>query len=348
MPKSRAALDTNLLYYAVGYSDEVRLREDWLESLTETYDLALPSPAIVEVLTNGSLKGGEIWTCIDAMVSGCFKEVVQIGYLPFDPTSLAELHDSRDHAELERVRNEALTRKIACEAEFLRFTSYALIGGFMHVVFDERAKGLSPEQRVELVRHFDAMTNGNQQLTLTALAEGLRTGYAEGRPDKASDRVLQRLLQSFAAVALTSLHSVIGGGGYPLPRPAPSDRDFVRALTAAFDDPLYKQIAKGEHPFQLLRKPKYARSVETYLDEMIEDFEREHLMPVNAVRAFIAQLTRAARDGAKFRKNDVLDLLMVFSTVADDTLLATNDDGLLALLEKASPESHKLSLSLRR
>lgn len=347
MTKPRAVLDTNLFYYSAGISKDARLRDDWLAILEADYSLSLASPTIIEVLTNPDLDEAQLWTCLDHMFSGRFIDTVQIGYVPFDVNPVRDVAARRDSAALQRLRDDALRLKIAAEAGFLRFVAFGLIAGFLYAVLEDRRDGLSEQQTKSLTLHFKALLESNVELTLGAITNALVEGYARGDVKKTVESRLQDHLASFTHAALASLHIVLAGHRIDDVLEAPPDVQ-QKIAAAVQADPLYEQVTKAAHPLAVLRKRQFRESVETYLAGMRSDFEAHALMPSDVLDFFVNRLTGNLKSGAKYRKNDVFDLLLAFSVVAKDTVFVSNDDDVIEALETASPRSHALSLSLRR
>ena len=347
MTKPRAVLDTNLFYYSAGVSNDPRLRDDWLAVLDEGFSLSLASPTIIEVLTMTGLDDEQVWACLDHMFSGRFADTIQIGFIPFDVNPVCQVAVSHDSMGLQSLREEALRLKIACEAGFLRFVAFVLVFGFLKAVLEDRRGQLSEEQLRILNLHFKALMKSNAEFTLAMITGALVDGYARGDVKKAVDARLQDLLTSFSHLALMKLHMVLEGLGIDEVPDAPLD--VQRRIAAAVQaDRLYQQVRKADHPLGVLRKKQYRESVESYLTEMRSDFETHDLMPTDVIAFFVNRLTGNLKSGAKYRKNDILDLLLAFSIVAENTVFVSNDDGVLEALETASPASYALSLSLRR
>jgi hypothetical protein len=86
--------------------------------------------------------------------------------------------------------------------------------------------------------------------------------------------------------------------------------------------------------------------VNNYLKEMEADFATNSLMPPEVLRFFVARLIGNLSSGAKFEKNDVLDLLLVYSLTVSNTLFVTNDKDVRDAMKDVNRKSYDLSLSL--
>jgi hypothetical protein len=359
MAQSRAVLDTNLLYYAARISTETRLRNEWLKDVQAKCNLSLASPTIIEVLTNTSIDEAQVWMCLDVAFSDHFDSIIQIGFAPFDVHAVRHVVDERDSEGLRILRDSSFSLKIACEAEFLRFVEFCLIAGFLHVVIEERRGALTDGQVESLVLHYRALLEANSEVTLAGLTNALVAGYESKSARKAVDAYIQQQLTAFTRVALINLHMALEGFRIDEMPDAPIDVQ-QRVVAAVQLDPLNRRMREAEragrqldeplplHPLGILQKAKYRESVNAFLEEMRSDFESHALMPPDVLAFFVNRLTGQLRSGAKYRKNDVFDLLLAFSLVAEDTLLVSNDDGVLEALKDISPDSYALSLSLRR
>jgi hypothetical protein len=348
MNRSRAVLDTNLFYYAAGVFSEPRLRDNWLDILKATHDLSISSPTIIEVLTNLDLQQEERWACLEAVFSGQYIDVVQIGYLPFDVTALRQATSSRDTASLDRIHQEALRLKIHCEADFLRFVFMVLIGAFLHVLFADRSGDLTGQQQASLTLHFKALMMSNAEFLRASLFAALTDGYSNRDVKDTVERQFHDLLLSYAYISLVNLHAVKCELSLDqLPTASGTQHKLIQDAVQA--DPILSQLLQDHaNPLALLRKKEYRDSVQSYLREMETDFSTFSLMPVEALRFFVNRLQTGLVSGAKLRKNDAIDLLLAYNTFSADTVFLTNDDRLLAGLMSSSPASHSLSMSLRK
>lgn len=348
MAKPRAVLDTNLFYYAVGVSSDPRLRDDWLDVLRTTHTPSLASPTVVELLTHQDFEESRLWACLDEMFSKRFPDFVQIGYLPFDLHPLREVTTNRDGEGLRQLQDAALRLKIRCESDFLRFVFMVLLVGFLHVLFENRRKELTGSNQANLNLHFKALMESNGEFLAATLTSALMTGYSSGDVEKAVDGAFQGQLWCFAYLSLVSLHTVrlglcldtVSGASPELQRQI---RDAVLA------DPVFRQLSKNRaNPFELLRQGQYRESVNAYIREIEADFRAHWTMPAAVLRFFIDRLQANLNSGAKFRKNDVIDILLAYTTFADNTVIITNDDGILGGLQRACPMSYSLSMTLRK
>ena len=139
MTRGRAVLDTNLFYYATGVFSDQQLRENWLDILKESHDLFISSPSIVEVLTNSNLQPDERWDCLDAMFSGQYSDIVQIGCLPFDTTALQQVTSFRDTNGLDHIRQEALGGGSGARRTFFGSSSwYYLAHSYTYYLWTDR------------------------------------------------------------------------------------------------------------------------------------------------------------------------------------------------------------------
>jgi hypothetical protein len=347
MTRGCAVLDTNLFYYATGIFSDPRLRENWLEILMESHDLFISSPSIVEVLTNANLQQDERWICLNSMFSNRYSGVVQIGYLPFDTTELKEVTLSRDATGLDRIRQEALGLKIQCEADFLKFVFMVLLGAFLHVLFVDRSVELIGQQQANLTEHFKALMVSNSVSLRASLFTALANGYSNRDVKDIVEGHFNDLLFSYAHASLINLHTVRQGLSLDQLQSATGDQQKL-IQDAVQADPILSQLLKDHaNPISLLRKRNYRDSVQSYLGQIEAYFSACSLMPVEALRFFVNRLQTGLVSGAKFRKNDVIDLLLIFSTFHHDTVILTNDSNMLAGLETASAESHRISMTLR-
>jgi hypothetical protein len=347
MTRGRAVLDTNLFYYATGVFSDSRLRENWLDILKESHDLFISSPSIVEVLTNSNLRPDERWVCLDAMFSGQYSDIVQIGYLPFDTTALQQVTSFRDTNGLDHIRQEALGLKIRCEADFLRFVFMVLLGAFLHVLFVDRSDDLIGQQQANLTEHFKALMVANAEFLRASLFTALTNGYSNRDVKDMVEGQFHDLLFSYAHVSLINLHTVKQGLSLDQLQSA-SGLQQKLIQDAVQTDPILSQLLKDyANPISLLRKRDYRDSVQSYLGQMEAYFSACSLMPVEALRFFVNRLQTGLVSGAKFRKNDVIDLLLVFNTFHHDTVILTNDNNMLTGLAPASAESHRISMTLR-
>jgi hypothetical protein len=347
MTRGRAVLDTNLFYYATGIFSDPRLRENWLDILKERYDLFISSPSIVEVLTNSNLQQDERWDCLDAMFSRRYSGVVQIGYLPFDTTDLQEVTSLRDTNGLDRIRQEALGLKIQCEADFLKFVFMVLLGAFLHVLFVDRSAELIGQQQANLTEHFKELMVTNSFFLRESLFTALTNGYSNRDVKDIVEGQFNDLLFSYAHASLINLHTVQQGLSLDQLQSA-SDVQQKLIQDAVQADPILSQLLNDyANPISLLRKRNYRDSVQSYLGQIEAYFSACSLMPVEALRFFVNRLQTGLESGTKFRKNDVIDLLLVFSTFHHDTVILTNDNNMLTGLASASAESHRISMTLR-
>jgi hypothetical protein len=319
-----------------------------LDILKRNHDLYISSPTIVEVLTNPNLQQDKRWECLDAMFSSQYSDIVQISYLPFDTKFLQKATSTRNTIDLCGIRQEALCLKIRCEADFLRFVFMVLFGAFLHVLFEDRSEDLIGQQQASLTGHFKALMVANAEVLRVSLLTALTNGYRNRDVKDIVEGQFYDLLFSYANASLINFHTVKQGLSLDQLQTASGSHQKT-IQDAVYADPIRSHLLKNyANPLALLRNRNFRESVQNYLNQ-IEDYFREcSLMPVEALRFFVNRLQTRLVSGGKFRKNDVIDLLLVFNTISQDTVILTNDNNMLAGLEVASPESHKISMSLRQ
>ena len=346
MKKPRAVVDTNFFYYLAGVESDPRLRPDWQTALEEEHILSLASPTIVEILTRQDMEESKLWTCLDSVFSGRFRDVIQIGYLPFDVEPLEKVARERDREGLRHIQADALRQKVQCEVEFLRFVLMVLLGGFLHALLEDRRADLTGSEQASLALHFEALMEANSDAVAAALTEVLIDGCGTRDATKVVEKTFHNQLKSFAFASLVNLHGIrLGLESQELAEASPELRRQISEAVQA--DPLLIQLGSWEgNPIGVLRKKKFRESVNGYLEEMTADLRHHSTMPAEVLRFFVNRLRRDVLSGAKFRKNDVIDLLLAYSVIVDDTVFVTNDDDVLAAMETASPRSYEVGRSL--
>lgn len=347
MAKSRAVIDTNLFYYLAGVEQTDDLRADWVDVLQEDHFLSLASPTVVEVLTRQGIDEEDLLVCLECLLSDRFVDVVQIGYLPFDVAPLIAAVSHRDHEAIGQLRAFALERKLSCEVDFLRFVLYVLATAFLHVLLEDRRSTLTPEEEAELSRHFLALLESNAAHVREALHRRLQEGYAASGAKRLIEEAFQQLLLAVSHAALVSFHTVRAGVQLP-DLPSEPNEVQVQIREAVRADPILHLLERqAKNPLGLLRKKQFREAVTQFVNELAADFEEQSTMPGAALAFFIERLRRDLVSGAKVRKNDVIDLLLAYSVVIEDTVFVTNDGDLIEGLKTASPRSYELCSALR-
>jgi hypothetical protein len=332
---------------AIGVSSDPRLRDNWLQLLEATHALSLASPSLVEFLTKQDLAESYLWRGLDEIFSGRFADIVQVGYLPFDVHPLAQIIAKRDKDGLRQLRESALRLKIGCEAEFLRFLFMVLLGGFLHVLFENQRRELTSNDQTSLSIHFTALMKSNAQFLAASLTAALMAGYESGNVKKAVDAAFYDQLWSFAYVSLVNLHTVRLGLRLDEVSEASAERQ-RQIRDAVHADPVLRQIGNNRaNPLEFLRQTRYRESVGAYIRKLETDFKRHWMMPSAVLGFFVDRLQTCLFAGAKFRKNDIIDLLLTYSTFPENTVFVSNDDAILDAMAVSYPASHVLSMSLR-
>ena len=342
--KPRAVLDTNIIYYLAGVANPSRLRPNWEDLLTQSFSLSLASPTIIEILTKRNLTGKELWTCLDFLYSGRIEDTLQIGYLPFDVRPLEVITRGRDLAALKDLRADALRRKIDCEARFLQFFLLVLVGGFLRVLSEDRLEALSASQQNSLNRQFQAVMEANQEFVLSELEKILNSSSGERNAAKVVEKIFNDLLLAFVRSGLTNYHAIAHGIDFQEVNSCPPELQ-QQIVTETQNDPLMTQVGTGS-PIERLKGKKYRESVNRYCNEVLDDFQAHDTMPPEVLRFFVDRLQHDIISGAKFRKNDVFDMVLAFSVAADDTIFVTNDDDMIVAMKNASPLSFEVCRSL--
>ena len=348
MQKSRAVLDTNLFYYLAGVEHAENLRPDWVRLLEEQHFLSLASPTVVEILTRQGVDEETRIASLKFIFSDRFDDIVQVGFLPFDIEPLREAVRGGDLDTIAALRELALERKVACEAGFLRFVLYVLTTTFLDVLLHESKSRLTSEEAADLSRHFLALMDANVEFVQEALTAGLEEGYASGDAKRLVGRVFHEILWSVAYGGLLNLHAVrVGVRLHELPSASTEVQTQVRDAVEA-DPVLHTLRAQANNPLALLRKKQYREAVLRFIDALSDDFSDHRTMPKPVLKFFIERLRRDLLTGSKYRKNDVIDVLLAHAVVLDDTVFVTNDSDVLEGLEVASPRSYQVSIELRR
>jgi hypothetical protein len=283
------------------------------------------------------------------MFSGRIKEVVQIGYLPFDVRPLELIARSRDMNALQRLTQDALAQKVQCEAVLLRFFLITLMGAFLHVLFEDRRKVLSVTQQSSLLSYLRAILemDPNHDLILRELKIKLEASSGECNSAKVTEEVFQDLLKVFTHLGLVNFYCI--SHGIDLQElPSSSSEMQLQICRSVENDSLSVMSKAGKrNPIERLKKKPYRKSVDQYFQAMEDDFRSSNVMPPGVLSFFLDRLQADLKSGSKFRKNDVIDFLLIFCLDVNRTVFVTNDDDVLSALKTASPPSYALSQTLR-
>lgn len=335
-------IDTNVLYSWADVSSNPKLTANQIESLKTKHKLAIASVSIYEVIEKYRSNLPIIKKCFKPLVENGVN-VVQIGFLPFDARTIQTIY----YHEGERINSlisDAVKLKIEKEAEYCRFYLSLVYSGLVSMLIEENSgHNLSEERMSRIFSQCHAPLVANADFILDNFKATIECGHllndAEREVKKQFKNLLEMLFmflvgnyESFKQVDQNSVQDIIT-----------DPKEFRKAIE---NSKLLKKVLSSVNLLDAIPRKKFSSVITTYIKFLESKLKLESNITDEVAKFFLLRIEKMLLEGSTFKKNDIIDMLILYSLYLKDYLVLTLDQAFLQYLKTVDDKSYKFCLSL--
>ena len=335
---STVVIDTNVLYSWAGLSPNRKLPAERIEKIAAEHRLFVASPTLAEFVTKHEDELAAMHKCLDIV----FRNDVgylSVGFVPLSQEPFQRIAQAKDIHGVSTDIGDIKDEKIRCEAGFLHAIFVSTVVAVSALVVREQ----SGEPRTdELAGGFQALVLAARDVSRDILYDALTKAYAVGDPGSVKNEYADLLEDNLLVMGINVMALAHGTSIGDL---SEVDAATAREIsTEARRDVRFGQRKRRveRSALRAFRKPKYKDLIEEFLD----GFEKRAL-PAKYPAVLRQSLRHFLRsqlvDGAKMKKNDIMDMLLLCCVSQPDTLVLTLDGRFKKLLKEVHPPSFKFT-----
>lgn len=339
-------IDTNVLYSWVGISVNPKFTPEQIESLSNSNKLYLTTPSLIEVINKYSNDITLIKMCLKPIIEEKLL-IVGIGFLPLSNDTIKKIYNSQSLHEVHSDIKSIIEMKIDKEAEMLRFILYCIMAGIFNVIReDKQYKFVNQKDDSLFIYSSNVLLASNSQFVYDSIKDALEKGYLNNTEEKNIKEILSSLISTILNVWIMNYyfvkHSLLLDD---FKNPDPKK---LADLSADYkNDTIHATIRKHvNNPFSILRKKKYNALIEKFIDELKSHLGNHEHITEEALQFIVFQLNKTFQAGSKVNKNDVIDLLIIYSLTLKDFIVITLDKNMAESLRTISQDSYNKINSL--
>lgn len=338
----KIVIDTNILYSWTQLSVNPKFPPDKIKELSKSNELYCGTPSIIEFLVKYRHDMVSMRRCLEPIIN---KEllIVSIGFVPIPSATLIELYDPKYAEKHSFHLSEILELKINKEAEMLRFFLFCILGGLFNVLKDERGYAFQDrEKEMGFRRASNVLLKANSEVIYDRFVEALRMGYSNNSEE-------QTIRHIFSEWTMTLLHQWIYtyylAKYNALLKPDLSTSENCKKEVAG--DTIWRTFEKHrDNPFAILKGNKFKIFTEQYINNLQSVLDNHPLIPDKVLDHILLKLTNTFAKGAKIRKNDIMDLFLLYAFELKGFKIITLDSKLRKSIEIIHPASHQIMRTL--
>lgn len=346
VPMGKIVLDTNIFYSWINLSVNDKIPPHIIDNLAESNELFITTASIAEMIVKFRNDLSLLKQCLKPIVESKIT-IVSIGFIPISNTIIKTIHSADSLDSIESEIGEVFDLKVTKEAELLRFFVIALLYGFFHAIRIIENYKLSEKRNDDaFLLSTRALLEGNSELVFDAMKIELLKGYETGNEQHQIRDALSewtfRLLNIWIFNFYQAKHGLLFED---LKNPDPEK--LAKVNESCKNDAFFTKIEKHkDNLFSLVSNKKYHIHSEDYLNELKKDLTGNDLFSNEARDYIIFKLQKSMIYGAKINKNDVIDLLILYSVMLDGHMFLTLDNKFNNAIKEVSPDSFELAVSL--
>lgn len=309
----KVVLDTQLIYHLAGIFVNQDIDNTELEKILASNECCVSSLSIVEIVSRFSENRSEIKKALKPLFDRAFN-LISIGVNNTDnmitKDDINRIYYTPDSEDLSELLKNIKVKKINYEAETLRFFLYLLLLASIRLIEDQ-----DNSDRLDLYEHY---LQEEMPEVLSSFRDTLLTGYNNNEIDKV-------IKPKFTSVFIEHHNFILF-----LKYLAMNQRRCIKKikiskiLDTMKNDPLYIKDSE-ESPILILKKVDNA-NLNKYLSSDLSAFFNQTISNESNIEFINLILEKLLIRGAKFKKNDIIDMLILNNISLNQTNVLTIDE----------------------
>lgn len=345
--KKNIVIDTNVLYSWVHISENPKLPSTTIEKMSREHTLYIATPTIIESIVKHRNDLATIKTCLSPIIDR--KAIpVGIGAMPLANDTILKIYSSSSLGQIKKDVDDIVALKISREADFLRFIFIAIIVGAYHCLWEEGFYKLDDPELDKLFAFSSiALLGGNAQFITDEILTALRKGYAINKEQQIVRDEIINLIAVFLRLWIYNFYSIKNNITSDPSNLDPAKIDDFKKEFAS--DPYFKELNAADilqNPLQILSKERFRVFFEEYARKFKKELESLSNMTDEILDYLLYKMEKFLQQKGKVNKNDVPDLIILYSLHLPDFMLLTLDKKLIKALETVDRDSYNLIKSL--
>ncbi|WML52199.1 hypothetical protein RCG17_22850 [Neobacillus sp. PS3-12] len=332
--------DTNMLYNYL----EIRgntVGRGHLINIINKYDTYVTSVSLVESIVSFKHDFITIKKIIETI--GEDFTFINIGLMPVEDETIYLIKNSKSLTQISNLIREIEEMKIKKEAEFSRLFFYSVLTVLSWCIIEINKEELEASGKIGgVIQHFNAALHGNLNYILEQYRGYLEKGYVEKAPQKRMKKVYEIDIKLFMRLCIALYYNVIND--FSIIDMSKNNQKQLDSIFDALDtDKLLKKInIKGIS--NTFNGPKLKSIIDNTLNDLKEIYSDDTMFSgmEMVVDYFIRKVRKIILNGAKFKTNDISDMLILSSIYAfkeDEVILLTHDKDIKSFLKDTKNDS---------
>lgn len=327
----KVLLDTNMIYNLVGVGN-VNISLESMNKLKKFIDgkqVFVTSVTLIEVITKFSqdfINIKKVFTKINEEF-----DVIQIEFMPFKRKWMIKILSSEHLTDISSTIEEILKLKIMKEAEFVRLYQYAILPIISWTIIESQHENLkeNKESLKKMISYIRGSILGNINYNLENNIEYLKNGYREKTPQKIMKKSFSEGIREYIYLFKVMQYCAI------------NDVDIVNIENSTEEqiskvredlkkDKLVCDIKEGKD-IDFLRRKEYRKNIKGSINDYQEQISKWPYFKDSGIvfMYFKNKIDKILLENAKFKNNDISDMLILYSLdFCKDLVLISNDNNL--------------------
>lgn len=336
---SEIVIDTNVLYSWAELSPNPNLPHDKIEELLSEHTLYITSISIIECLVKFKNDLEKIQQCLEPIRRNKFK-VLNVAFIPLPIGLIDKIINARSISEIDKDIGEMYELKIKEETKFTSFFFLPTLGAVIYSFLKEH-KTLTDEIRNNFIAHNNSMlSRANIDFIKKQFRAAIEDGYREDKVQKMVKDKFSELLSIFIYASKISEYTVKNSMSF-----AYIDLDKVSDTKNKFgNDSVIKKLKRSglsDNPMVIFKNRKYKNIFIEHIDKVIKELRIDIKITDHVLKYIEYKLKKMLLDQAKFNKNDIPDMLILYVLDSKDYILLTLDNDLNRFLKSIGHPSHE-------
>lgn len=271
---------------------------------------------------------------------------ISIGFVPVANDVMIRIYEAKSLSDIKADIDPLFDLRILKEAEFLRFIFLVIMIGTFHCLREEgHYKFIETKTDNKFSISSRILLEANSTFILDVLLATLKQGYDSNTQKKIVRERIIGLVISFMNLWIMDYYFVKNSMLDELSNPDPLKlKQFKKDIA---NDKYLKEISRNiDNPLQLISQKKFRPYFSSYSNELKKELKINKIITDEVLEYILFKISKFLRQKTKVDKNDVMDLLILYSLYLKGYLLLTLDNKLIEALRTVDKDSYDFIVSL--
>jgi len=343
--KEKVIIDTNIWYTFAKVSINSKVNESNESQILKKYELFVTTASIIEMISKYQDDFCSIKKNLEFIISNNI-QIIQLPYFEIEQQTLNGLFDFNN---FKIDVNKIIEKKIKGESNFIRGYVYMIASACFHLLEDKVYKDIADKNEIKRkhIKLTSDLFNGNFDYIFDIFHKKLNQAYKDDNAEQVIKKEFNDLIYLHIRIWLINFYILTDertNKSELLSKIYNNNIINEASLKNLNKDNTWKKIEKNkDNIFNTFKKLPDNNKLSVFNNEIISGLSFDNHVSDIVIKFIIFKIKKIILDGAKFQKNDIIDMILLTAISTGNNYLLTLDINFLKALKEIEPLSYKLN-----